>query len=265
MRKKWKRSITGAGISNNGPRRRGARPRRFPIVMKKTILVIDDDVKLTGLLAGYLDQFGLAVLAASTPEEGLDLLARSRADLVILDIMLPGMDGFEVCRRIRKSQSVPIIMLTARGDVADRIVGLELGADDYLPKPFEPRELVARIQSVLRRSERREEARHIVVGDLEVDLDGRAAALRGEPIELTAMEFELLALFARNPGVVLDRDRIFESIKGLDDDSFDRSIDVLVSRLRAKLGDNPREPRLLKTIRGAGYKFIGHRRQGERP
>lgn len=228
--------------------------------MKKTILIIDDDTKLTNLLTGYLEKFSLAVQSASTPEEGLDLLDKSLPDLVILDIMLPGMDGFEVCRRIRKNHAVPIIMLTARGDVADRIVGLELGADDYLPKPFEPRELVARIQSVLRRSADVKEGRHIVIGDLKIDIDGHAAMLRGKKVELTAMEFDLLSLFARNPGVVLDRDRIFESIKGLDDDSFDRSIDVLVSRLRGKLGDNPREPRLLKTIRGAGYKFIGHRK-----
>ncbi len=226
--------------------------------MKKTILIIDDDTKLTNLLAGYLEKFSLAVQSASAPEQGLNLLKKTLPDLVILDIMLPGMDGFEVCRRIRKDYTVPIIMLTARGDVADRIVGLELGADDYLPKPFEPRELVARIQSVLRRSADAREGRRIVIGDLEMDLDGHAATLRGEKVDLTSMEFGLLSLFARNPGVVLDRDRIFESIKGLDDDSFDRSIDVLVSRLRAKLGDNPREPRLLKTIRGAGYKFIGH-------
>ncbi len=227
--------------------------------MKKTILIIDDDTKLTNLLAGYLEKFSLSVQAASAPEEGLNFLKKTLPDLVILDIMLPGMDGFEVCRRIRKNYSVPIIMLTARGDVADRIVGLELGADDYLPKPFEPRELVARIQSVLRRSVDAKEGRRIVIGDLEIDLDGHTVKLRGEAVDLTTMEFELLSLFARNPGVVLDRDRIFESIKGLDDDSFDRSIDVLVSRLRGKLGDNPREPRLLKTIRGAGYKFIGHR------
>ncbi|MBP7736280.1 MAG: response regulator transcription factor [Spirochaetes bacterium] len=226
--------------------------------MNATILIIDDDTKLTTLLSGYLGKFGMAVESASDPEKGLAILKKSLPDLVILDIMLPGMDGFEVCRRIRKNHTVPIIMLTARGDVADRIVGLELGADDYLPKPFEPRELVARIQSVLRRSADAKEGRRIVAGDLELDLDGRGASLAGKKVDLTAMEFDLLTLFARNPGVVLDRDRIFESIKGLDDDSFDRSIDVLVSRVRGKLGDDPRNPRLLKTVRGAGYKFIGH-------
>lgn len=227
--------------------------------MNSTILIIDDDTKLTTLLRGYLEKFGMAVQSASDPEMGLAMVKKSLPDLVILDIMLPGMDGFEVCRRIRKNHTVPIIMLTARGDVADRIVGLELGADDYLPKPFEPRELVARIQSVLRRSTDAKEGRRIVAGELELDLDGHGAALAGKKVDLTAMEFDLLTLFARNPGVVLDRERIFESIKGLDDDSFDRSIDVLVSRLRAKLGDDPRNPRLLKTIRGAGYKFIGHK------
>ncbi len=227
--------------------------------MNTTILIIDDDTKLTTLLRGYLEKFGMAVESASDPEKGLAMLKKSLPDLVILDIMLPGMDGFEVCRRIRKNHTVPIIMLTARGDVADRIVGLELGADDYLPKPFEPRELVARIQSVLRRSADAHEGRSIAAGDLKIDLDGHGASLAGKKVDLTAMEFDLLTLFARNPGVVLDRDRIFESIKGLDDDSFDRSIDVLVSRLRAKLGDDPRNPRLLKTVRGAGYKFIGHK------
>jgi len=225
--------------------------------MEKKILIIDDDSKLTGLLAGFLEKFNFAVKAVPTPEEGFDRLKRDLPDIVILDIMLPGMDGFEACRRIRKDYSVPIIMLTARGDVADRIVGLELGADDYLPKPFEPRELVARIQSVLRRSSDRAEKRHLKTGDLEIDFDGCTVMKKGVRVELTAMEFELLSLFVRNPGVVLDRDRIFEAIKGLDDDSFDRSIDVMVSRLRRKLGDDPKEPRLLKTIRGSGYKFIG--------
>ncbi len=227
--------------------------------MKNNILIIDDDIKLTNLLAGYLAKFNFSVRAASHPDEGLDSIEKTLPDLIILDIMLPGMDGFEVCRRIRNRHTVPIIMLTARGDVTDRIVGLELGADDYLPKPFEPRELVARIQSVLRRSSEKTGGRRLVIGDMEIDIDGHAASLGGKKLDLTTMEFDLLALFARNPGIVLDRDRIFETIKGLDDDSFDRSIDVLVSRLRGKLGDDPRNPRYLKTIRGAGYKFIGHR------
>ncbi len=225
--------------------------------MKKKILIIDDDTKLTGLLAGFLEKYNFAVKAVPTPEEGFGRLRKDLPDLIILDIMLPGMDGFEACRRIRRDYSVPIIMLTARGDVADRIVGLELGADDYLPKPFEPRELVARIQSVLRRGPDREGKRRVKAGDLEIDFYGYTVTKKGVKVELTAMEFELLSLFVRNPGVVLDRDRIFGAIKGLDDDSFDRSIDVMVSRLRRKLGDNPKEPRLLKTIRGSGYKFIG--------
>jgi DNA-binding response OmpR family regulator len=227
--------------------------------MKKNILIIDDDLKLTDLLVGYLAKFNLSAYAVSSPEAGLLRLKKALPDLVILDIMLPGMDGFEACRRIRKEHSVPIIMLTARGDVADRIVGLELGADDYLPKPFEPRELVARIQSVLRRGTIPPDRRRIHVGGLDIDFDGHTVLKQGARLELTSMEFELLSLFARNPGVVLDRDRIFESIKGLDADSYDRSVDVLISRLRAKLGDDPREPRLVMTVRGAGYKFIGEK------
>lgn len=226
--------------------------------MGKNIFIIDDDEKLTGLLTGYLARFGFTVAASPDPLDGIARITRSRPDLVILDVMLPGMDGFEVCRRLRRDQAIPIIMLTARGDVADRIVGLELGADDYLAKPFEPRELVARIQSVLRRSEGLPEGNRIVHGPLVIDGARHEAFLHDRAIELTAMEFELLALFARNPGVVLDRDRIVEAVKGLDADSFDRSIDVMVSRLRAKLGDDPKHPSFLRTIRGAGYKFIGH-------
>lgn len=226
--------------------------------MGKTIFIIDDDEKLTELLTGYLARFGYRVESSADPLDGLARITRTRPDLVILDVMLPVIDGFEVCRRLRRGPAVPVIMLTARGDVADRIVGLELGADDYLPKPFEPRELVARIQSVLRRSGAPPAGEVIVHGSLSVDGARHEAFMAGAPLDLTTTEFELLFLFVRNPGVVLDRDRILEAVKGLDADSFDRSIDVMVSRLRAKMGDDPRHPVFLRTIRGAGYKFIGH-------
>jgi DNA-binding response OmpR family regulator len=225
--------------------------------MSKSILVIDDDEPLNALLKEYLARFGYRVSGAADPEKGLKALKLDPPDLVILDIMLPGKSGFDVCREIRAASSVPIIMLTARGDVADRIVGLELGADDYLPKPFEPRELAARIQSVLRRNEDVPKTRRIETGDVAIDLDRRSAGVRGKPVELTTMEFELLALFVRNPGIVLSRERIMDALRGLDWESFDRSADVLVSRLRRKLGDDPKHPKYVRAVRGSGYQFIG--------
>jgi DNA-binding response OmpR family regulator len=225
--------------------------------MSKSILVIDDDIKLNQLLSEYLGKYGYEVTTAAHPEEGLKILRRELPDIVILDVMLPEMDGFEVCKRIRSSFDVPIIMLTARGDVTDRIVGLELGADDYLPKPFEPRELVARMQSILRRSGDAGISQRMHVGALIVDMNALTATLEGEQIELTTAEFALLSLFVRNPGKMLTRDRIMDNLKGYEWESFDRSIDVLVSRLRQKLHDDPRKPRFIKTVWGAGYKFIG--------
>jgi DNA-binding response OmpR family regulator len=221
------------------------------------VLLIDDDEALGALLTEYLDAFGFTVKAVARPEEGLRLLAAEPPDIVVLDVMLPGLDGFAVCRKVRETSRVPIVMLTARGGVMDRIVGLELGADDYLPKPFEPRELVARLQAVLRRGTRVEAGEAVKVGPLEIQWDARATRLDGRPLELTTAEFELLALLVRNRGRVLTRDRILEATRGLDWEAYDRSIDVLVSRLRQKLGDDPRRPAYIKTVRGVGYRFIG--------
>jgi DNA-binding response OmpR family regulator len=222
------------------------------------VLLIDDDEALGGLLTEYLGQFGFAVKAAAHPEDGLRMLAAEPPEIVVLDVMLPGLDGFAVCRKVRESSRVPIVMLTARGDVMDRIVGLELGADDYLPKPFEPRELVARLQAVLRRgTPRAEPGQAVRVGPLEISWDARTVLLDGRPLELTTAEFELLSLFVRNRERALSRDRILEATRGLDWEAFDRSVDVLVSRLRQKLGDDPRQPRFIKTMRGHGYRFIG--------
>ena len=184
--------------------------------MNKTILIIDDDRKLNNLLRDYLAKFGFKVMAATHPDEGLQILKRELPDLVILDIMLPDMDGFEVCKKIRKEYSVPIIMLTARGEVTDRIVGLELGADDYLPKPFEPRELVARIQSVLRRSSEHSESEVIAFGDLFVDMGKHAVLSDGQEVDLTTMEFEMLALLVSHPGKVFSRNQIMDQIRGLE-------------------------------------------------
>jgi len=225
--------------------------------MTKTILVIDDDEKLNSLLKDYLSEFSFKVITETNPEQALNLLKRKTPDIIILDIMLPGMDGFEVCRRIRKSYDIPVIMLTARGKVEDRIVGLELGADDYLPKPFEPRELVARIQSVLRRSLEIVKTGRLHFKNLTVDIDKQLVLLEGEAVELTTMEFEILHLLMKSPGKVFDRDQIMDSLRGLDWEAFDRSVDVLVSRLRQKLRDDPKSPQFIRTIWGRGYKFIG--------
>jgi len=225
-----------------------------------TILIIDDDRSLNELLKTYLGQFGMEVLTAARPDEGLTLLRTTAPALIILDIMLPGRDGFSLCREIRKESSVPIIMLTARGELADRVTGLELGADDYLPKPFEPRELVARVQSLLRRAgiAQANEARpeHIQADALTVDLRGRRAWLHGTELDLTTSEFEILTLFVSRPGVVLTRDEIMDKMRGIDWEAFNRSIDVAVSRLRQKLQDDPKRPRYIKTVWGSGYLFV---------
>ena len=225
--------------------------------MNKTILLIDDDSKLNALLEEYLLKFGFKVRAFTHPDQGLEFLKHNEPALIILDVMLPGMDGFEVCRLIRKESSIPVIMLTARGEVTDRIVGLEIGADDYIPKPFEPRELVARIQTVLRRGVSKSEAVQGKYGPLEVDFTAHSATLNSEKIELTTAEFEILKFFIENSGKVLNRDQIVDQIRGIEWEAFDRSIDVLVSRLRQKLKDDPKKPGFIKTVWGSGYMFIG--------
>lgn len=224
------------------------------------ILLIDDDEKLGELLGAYFRRFDLELIAANHPALGLEKLEREKPDLVILDVMLPDQDGFAVCRDIRRKSAVPIIMLTARGDVTDRVVGLELGADDYMPKPFEPRELVARVQNVLRRTgtrDEREEPNRLRFDDLEIDLERRTAQLQGSPLDLTTMEYQLLVLFARNPGRTFTRDEILNELRGIDAQLFSRSVDILVSRLRQKLKDTTRQPRFIKTVWGTGYTFVG--------
>jgi DNA-binding response OmpR family regulator len=204
-----------------------------------------------------LQRFDVTLDYAPDGDTGLRLLRSAPPDCVMLDVMLPGRDGFEICREIRKTSDVPVIMLTARGEVADRIVGLEIGADDYLPKPFEPRELAARIQAVLRRKQAPARGEVLRCGDLEVDTNRRTASRNGEDLRLTALEFDALAAFARFPGVVLSRDRLVELFKGGEWDPVNRSLDVLISRLRLKLGDDSQSPRYLKTVRGSGYLFVG--------
>jgi len=250
-------SAGGAPLRGSGPAE-GRVPRRDARgPSMKTVLIVDDDRKLGRLLTDYLAKFGLKGVSAAHPDEAIRFLRRELPDIVILDVMLPDKDGFEMCKEIRRDYTVPIIMLTARGEVADRVLGLELGADDYLPKPFEPRELVARIQSVLRRGSGTVAPDKLRHGNLEMDFRRREAMVGGKSVDLTAMEFEVLALFARSPGKVMDRDYILDRTKGMEWEPYNRSIDVLISRLRQKLGDDPRKPAFLKTVRGAGYMYIG--------
>jgi two-component system OmpR family response regulator len=222
------------------------------------ILLIDDDTKLADLLGQYFAQFDFELASATLPSQGFSMLAQKPYELVILDIMLPEMDGFEVCKTIRKSSNIPIIMLTARGEVMDRIVGLELGADDYLPKPFEPRELVARIHGLLKRAQmnaddEKNQTAVLSFETLHIDTGKRQVKLDNEALLLSAMEYQLLLLFASSPQKTFSRDELLNQLKGIDADVFTRSIDILVSRLRQKL--KPHE--FIRTIRGQGYVFIG--------
>jgi two-component system, OmpR family, response regulator len=215
------------------------------------ILLIDDDAQLGPPLASYFQRFDLALVQALKPSEGLGLLRRGGFDAAILDVMLPEMDGFELCRTIRKESDLPIVMLTARGDVMDRVVGLELGADDYLPKPFEPRELVARVQTVLRRrvATPAPDPGVLLFEGLSIDPARREVRRQGEVVELTGTEFELLHLLAREAGRVLSRDDIFNHLRGHEAELLTRAVDIVVSRLRRKL-----EPLdCIKTLRNAGY------------
>lgn len=221
------------------------------------ILLIDDDEELGAPLATYLRRFDFELESAVLPSVGLARLAAGRFDAVILDVMLPEIDGFEVCRRIRRDSDIPVLMLTARGELTDRVVGLELGADDYLPKPFEPRELAARLQTILRRS-RNVDSSHenrLLFDGLLIDLQRREVNCQDLPVELTSTEFELLALLAREPGRVFNRDEILNRLRGREADLHTRAVDILVSRLRRKL--EPLTP--IKTLRNAGYVFTGVR------
>ena len=224
--------------------------------MSGTILVIDDDEKLNRLLKRFFKDYGFEVYAAVDADQGLKKLRTVLPDLIILDIMLPGMNGFDVCKRIRESSTVPIIMLTARGDVMDKVVGLELGADDYLPKPFEPRELVARIQAVLRRAQNTGSDRRRCFGRLTVDFHRRQVFMADREVELTTSEYAALDLLVRHAGKVLDRDEIMQSLRGIDSEHFNRVVDITMSRLRQKLGDDPKHPQFIKTVWGTGYTFV---------
>jgi DNA-binding response OmpR family regulator len=223
------------------------------------VLLVEDDLRLASLTREYLEGHGIAVTHVSDGRRGQDEALSGRYDAVLLDLMLPGKDGLDVCREIRARSDVPVIVLTARGEEADRVMGLELGADDYLAKPFSPRELLARIRAVVRRAKGRAGPPRdaVRVGGLVVDPAARRVTLDGKEVVLTGYEFALLHALARRAGRVLAREQLMELAKGSAEESFDRSVDVHVSRLRQKLGDDPRRPRLIKTVRGAGYLLAG--------
>ncbi|BBB32525.1 two-component system, OmpR family, response regulator [Thermotomaculum hydrothermale] len=225
----------------------------------KKLLIIDDDIKSNELLSSLLKNYGFEVFTASDPFFGLDLIKRESFDIVLLDVMMPKIDGFELLKKIREFSDIPVIMLTARGEVSSRIVGLELGADDYVPKPFDIGELVARIKAVLKRTKSNNNFKKIIETEsgLKIDTSKREVFLNNENLNLSTMEYDLLILFVKNRERVLTRDNIMENLKGYEWNVFDRSVDILVSRLRNKLKDNPQYPKFIKTVRGIGYIFIG--------
>lgn len=225
--------------------------------MPERVLMIEDDTSLAAMVREYLAPLGFDVTTRSRATDGLTLLRQGGFAALILDIMLPDMDGFEVCRRVRAESDIPLLMLTARGEEMDRIVGLELGADDYLPKPFHPRELLARLRAILRRSQRPSSARlpRLRFGRLEIDPQARLVRLAGEERRLTSYQFDLLYALARNAGRVMSREALLDAVRGEELEAFDRSIDVHISRIRAMIEDDPKHPRRVLTVRQVGYVF----------
>jgi two-component system, OmpR family, phosphate regulon response regulator OmpR len=223
--------------------------------LSERILLIEDDSRLAGMVSEYLGKAGFHVIHAESGARGLALFAREGVDAVILDLMLPDADGLDICRLIRARSDGPILMLTARGDPMDRVVGLELGADDYLAKPFEPRELLARLRAILRRSRAGQKADVLRFGRLEIDRGSREIRLDGTPRPLTSYQFALVLALAEHAGRVMSRDQLMDLVKGEPIEAFDRSIDVHVSRIRAAIEDDPKKPRRIITVRGAGYVF----------
>jgi DNA-binding response OmpR family regulator len=223
--------------------------------MAERILMIDDDARLAGMVSDYLGGAGFRLTIAGTGREGEALLKRESFDAVILDLMLPDADGLDLCRRLRGTTDVPILMLTARGEPMDRVVGLEVGADDYLAKPFEPRELQARLRAILRRKGAPVKSEVLRFGRLEIDKGARAVRLDGEERPLTGYQFTLLLTLAERAGRVLTREALMDLMKGEKLEAFDRSVDVHVSRIRAAIEDDPKKPRRILTLRGSGYVF----------
>ena len=223
--------------------------------MAPRILLIEDDPRLAAMVSEYLGEAGFHVSTAAAGGAGLEQLRREPYDALVLDLMLPDIDGLEVCRQLRATSDTPVLMLTARGDTMDRVVGLEIGADDYLPKPFEPRELLARLRAILRRRQSSRASNVLRFGRLEIDRDARVVRVDGAERSLTGHQFTLLVALAEKAGRVLSRDTLMDLVKGEALEAFDRSIDVHVSRIRAAIEDDPKKPRRLLTVRGAGYVF----------
>ncbi len=224
--------------------------------MNELVLVIDDEVQIVKLARDYLEHAGFRVLSAGDGNMALAVARREKPDLVVLDLMLPGMDGLDVCRALRRESDVPIIMLTARVEEADRLIGLELGADDYISKPFSPRELVARVRSVLRRTHGATLLPGMVrAADLEIDLEGHRVSRAGAALKLSRIEFNLLSILAQHPGQIFTRAQLLDRLHGIVFDGYDRSIDAHIKNLRRKLEPDPSEPRYVLTVYGIGYKF----------
>jgi two-component system phosphate regulon response regulator OmpR len=219
------------------------------------ILLIEDDPRLAGMVSEYLGEAGFRVSVVGEGRDGLARLTREPYDALILDLMLPDMDGLEVCRQLRAKSDTPVLMLTARGDTMDRVVGLEVGADDYLPKPFEPRELLARLRAILRRRQSGASTSALRFGRLEIDRDARIVRVDGAPRSVTGHQFTLLMALADKAGRVLSRESLMDLVRGEALEAFDRSIDVHISRIRAAIEDDPKKPRRILTVRGAGYVF----------
>ena len=233
--------------------------------MTHRVLLIEDDSALAAMVAEYLGGAGFEASACADGRSGLEALRDGRFDALVLDLMLPDLDGLDVCRQVRAESRIPILMLTARGDDTDRIVGLELGADDYLPKPFNPRELLARLRAILRRSapDVAEPKQALHFGRLCIDPETRSVQVEGEERPLTSHQFDLLLALARSPGRVLSRERLMDLVRGTELEAFDRSIDVHISRIRAAIEDDPQQPRRIITVRGVGYVFA-QRQDGDR-
>mgnify|MGYP005854226113 CR=1 FL=1 len=225
--------------------------------MTQKILVVDDEAEIVRLVRAYLERAGFAVVTASEGRQALAVFHHERPNLVVLDLNLPGMDGLDVCRALRRDSDVPIIMLTARIEETDRLIGLELGADDYIVKPFSPREVVARVRTVLRRTEASPLRPEVISSaGVTLDLSQRAASLNGQPLDLTTMEFDLLALLVEHPGQVFTRLQLLEGSQDAAYEGYERTIDVHIKNLRKKLGDDSQEPRFIETVRGVGYRFM---------
>ncbi len=221
------------------------------------LLLIDDDVRLGSVLVEYLDKYGHKLEHIPNPDQGIERVKQNPPELIILDIMMPGKDGLEVCREIRKFSDVPILFLSARGETTDRIIGLEVGADDYLPKPFEPRELLARIDSIIRRSQK--SPHKIIKSDTGLELTAKSmeARLNGKLLDLTSMEFSALYFLYNNRDKIVSRDDLLNHLQGMEVEVYGRAIDILISRVRQKLGEDSKNPVFIRTIRGQGYRFIG--------